>query len=249
MGAFRISAAFAMLFVGLSTSASAWEETRNMQLPAAGIDQLTINCGSGSLTVSGREDAADISVRAEIVVERTGREEAREMLEDRLILSLERRGARAVLISEFDNDGWGFWRNLSGRREVRVNLTIVLPAGFDVDIDDGSGDIEISNVGDTVIDDGSGNITIRNAGELYIDDGSGNIDVYDVAGDATIDDGSGDMILSGVNGHVVIDDGSGNIEVSEVEDGVKVDGGSGNTVLKDITGHIDVDSKHAIIIP
>lgn len=252
-----LAALTAVLCLGWSTGAAAYEETRELRLPEAG-ERLEVDCGAGSLEITGRGGASGITVEAEIVVEHAGRGEARELIEDRLVLSLERRGNRAVLTSEIDNDDFGFWRSLFHDAEMRVNLTVTVPAGFDLDIDDGSGDMRIENAGYVVIDDGSGNMTIRDAGELqvedgsgditirdtgkiYIDDGSGDIDISVVNGEVELDDGSGNITLTDVRGHVIIDDASGEIDVRDVDDGVVIDDSSGNIVMNGITGDVHID--------
>ena len=76
-----------------------------------------------------------------------------------------------------------------------------------VTIEDGSGEIELENVGGAIdIEDGSGEIEIRGARSgVRISDASGSIDVSDVAGDFVVtNDGSGSIDYDNVRGRVDI---------------------------------------------
>lgn len=88
-----------------------------------------------------------------------------------------------------------------------------MPSGLALDIEDGSGEIEISGVGATRIDDGSGSIDVRDVdGDLT--DGSGEIEVRDVR---IREDGSGSIRAVEVSGDFIVDrDGSGGISVDRI---------------------------------
>ncbi len=91
------------------------------------------------------------------------------------------------------------------------------------------------------IDDGSGSITIREVASVSIDDGSGSITIHDVAGDVVIRDGSGSISIAGVGGQVSITDGSGSISVERVARDVIVESdGSGSIMVHDVGGDFRV---------
>ena len=112
-----------------------------------------------------------------------------------------------------------------------------------VEIDDGSGSIELSDIhGDVRIDDGSGSLSLTGVtGSVWIDDGSGNMEVRRVEGSVTIeDDGSGSIFVEDVRGDVIVeDDGSGSIDVRLVGGDFRVeDDGSGSVDYSQVEGRV-----------
>lgn len=77
------------LLAGVS-AVSAYEETRELILPAENIDKLSVDCGAGFLKIRGDESVQAITVSAEIVMKKADDDEAEEYLKDNLELTLER---------------------------------------------------------------------------------------------------------------------------------------------------------------
>jgi hypothetical protein len=229
----------AMFTVSLAHAGwSDYEEIRNLDLDAAGISQLTINAGAGSMDVTGVKGLDKINVKATIVVPDEDEDKALRVIEKTIQLSLEEKAGTAKLEAWFDSGLMSF-----GSRAYIV-LEVSVPQGMAVNIDDGSGSIDVVDLaGDLTIDDGSGSIDIRNVAHVRIDDGSGSIDLVDVAGDVSIVDGSGSISIEHVQGSVTIDDGSGSIEVTDIDsDLIIVDDGSGSLRFTDIRGTVDADT-------
>ena len=204
-------------------SAGIYRETRNLEMPAAGLNRMNIQCGAGGLTVQGIEGAEYIKVAAMIESEGADKEKF-QLLVDKLIqLNLKRKYDDARLTSNAEIPPLT-------DIETRIHLTVQLPVNMNVRIVDGSGAIEISNiVGNLFIDDDSGAIDAANiTGRILIKDGSGNIDIQDVQGRVEIIDGSGQINVQYVSGDVVINDASGGIEVNDIGGSVIVSDGSGN---------------------
>jgi DUF4097 and DUF4098 domain-containing protein YvlB len=226
-----------------SLADAAWngyEEVRELALDTRGIDTLDIDNGSGSMDITGVSGTGDIMVTATILVPGKNDDKARKRIEDDLILTLQQDSGVAVLKAYFKEGGF-----FSFGDGPSVQLDVRLPEGMHLQVDDGSGSIEISNVrGDVVLDDGSGSITMTDVGgTVEIDDGSGSISVQGVGGDISINDGSGSIKVRGVAGSVIIDDGSGSIDVSDVEeDLIIVDDGSGGLDFSNISGRIEKES-------
>jgi len=220
-----------------SLSYAAWNgytEDRSLELPAVGINALEIDSGAGSLEVVASPDAQDVRVLAQIRIADADAEEAHELIESDLRLTLEKSADAALLHADFDHGMW------NSRWNSSIDLQVQMPRGLALMIDDGSGPIKVDAPGSRlVIDDGSGPIRVLRAGATDIDDGSGSIDVHDIVGDVTIDDGSGDVLVRNVEGSVIIDDGSGSIDVADVsEDLTIIDDGSGSLRLSDIRGQV-----------
>ena len=81
------------------------------------------------------------------------------------------RSGNAVHVKSMDDD-----LRLRNREYARLNVVIEVPENMAADINDGSGDIELTGIGEVVLDDGSGQIEARNlSGNVQIRDGSGEI--------------------------------------------------------------------------
>ena len=224
---------FIALVILCTTVALAFEKVKDLSLDAEGVQKLAIECGSGFLKVTGKDSSRVIEVRAEIVRKGKSDKDADEYIQKNVILTLERKGSKAVLVSKFKD------KLFSGSRVI--NLTVNVPKNIDLDVNDGSGEISIQNIaGDLYVDDGSGTIAIDDIqGHVKIDDGSGTLSVRKVEGDVSIDDGSGTIDVAGVSGTVEVDDGSGSIRIEGVGGDVHIkDDGSGSLSIRDVKGKV-----------
>ncbi len=220
-----------------SLTHAAWggyTEDRSLELDTDGVSRLDINAGAGTLVVTGSSDIDSILVTATINVPDADEDEATEIIEKKLVLSLDKKDGEAELEAYFDNSGWSWGDSPS------VDLDVRVPHGLELFVDDSSGSLEITDSQSKVkIDDGSGSIRVSGVTSLVIDDGSGSITVKDVAGDVEIEDGSGSITVEKVGGGVTIDDGSGGIDVNDVElDLVIVDDGSGGLDVSNVRGDV-----------
>jgi hypothetical protein len=217
---------------------SDYEQVRNMDLDVDGISELSIEAGAGSMDVTGVRGLDKILVKATIVVPDADEDDALKVIEKKMTLSLEQKGDEARLESWFDGGFMGFGEN------AYIVLEVSVPQGLSVNIDDGSGSLDVIDImGDVTIDDGSGSIDVENVANLRIEDGSGSIEVDNASGDVSIVDGSGSINVDHVKGSVTIDDGSGSIKVSDVEhDVIIIDDGSGGLTIKDVRGSVDQET-------
>jgi len=207
--------------------------TRQVALPAADITMLSVQCGAGSLYITNAEGQDTIRVFAEIEVDNLNNSDHQGFADKHVELSLDRRGHRALLRSDLT-------RSLRPPADARINLTIEVPGGIDVSIDDGSGPIHIQHFsGQLNIKDGSGLITIEKiVGNVRVADGSGKIILEDIRGNIQVRDGSGKIDVSKIKGDVRVTDGSGPISIQYVEGNVTVTDGSGAIDINDITGNV-----------
>jgi hypothetical protein len=116
-----MAALFALCVGGLAAS----ETTKTLELSAAGLKDLEIRAGAGSLKVVGREGLGSIEVKAEIVARRVGDDEMGEFLKDRVELVLEKRGDGAVLISRIRHATSGRWNGARRRPSLIAGLVPV----------------------------------------------------------------------------------------------------------------------------
>ena len=206
-----------MIFLSVSAFAAPAQEARQLQLSAAGIHVLAIRCGAGSLILSGVDSGNPINVTAEIEAEGFTEEELQPYIEKKVILKLEKKGAKATLQSEIN-------RSPLMTEEIRINLRIEVPRGIDV-----------------VLNDGSGVIRIRDySGNLRIYDDSGHITVENIIGNVRIEDSSGGIRIEDIKGHVEVKDGSGSIQISRIKGDVRVTDGSGSMLIQYIDGNVTV---------
>lgn len=227
-------AILALAFAGQAALAD-YEETRDLSVPSAGLETLRIEAGAGSLQVSGAPGADAVTVSARIRVPGASASRAAKVIERDMVLRLDADGAVAQLDSWFESGP-----SLFGSSPT-IDLEVRLPPELSLEIEDGSGSIEIRDMGAAVqVDDGSGSLSLRRVrGPVSIDDGSGSIVVRDVERDVSIRDGSGSITVSRVGGNVRIIDGSGGIDVAEVAGDLDIPkAGSGSVSISEVQGRV-----------
>ncbi len=202
---------------------------REETIDASGVELIEIDASAGYLRIVGEEGSGEVRAQGEACAS------SESLLED-IRLVTRRSGSRIRIIAEIpDSSSWG-------RSTARLDLDIEVPADIPLEIDDGSGSIEVRHVASTEIDDGSGSIEVEDVtGDLQIDDGSGGIQATGVTGEVRISDGSGEIDLRQVGSVMIEDDGSGEIEISGVASDVMVrSDGSGSISVRDVDGDFTV---------
>jgi DUF4097 and DUF4098 domain-containing protein YvlB len=206
----------------------AHEAQRSVMVDAAGARMLLLEAGSGSLKVEGRPGQNRVVVRGRACAS------SAELLE-RIELHGQRSGNNVVIRANVQRDDRN--SSLRGNHYARLDIVVEVPAGMNAEIDDGSGSIDLSNLGAVRIEDGSGEIVANNlSGDVEIDDGSGEIRLVDITGGVRIDDGSGEIELQNIGGLIDIDDGSGQITIRGARNSVKVSDASGDIDVRDVGG-------------
>ena len=203
-----------------------YELDRTFTIPVSGVTRLVINAGSGELSVEGRPGLGQIEVVGRVCA-------SREAGVEELTLSVETVGSEVILSAHYPNRN-----NWRGNNTAKIDLTVLMPLGMDVDIDDSSGSMEVLGSGNLRVEDSSGSIQISGVnGSVYVDDSSGGIEIEHVSGDVDVRDGSGEIDIRDVQGTVRLSDGSGGIDVAEVEQDVIVEGdGSGSIRVRGVGG-------------
>jgi hypothetical protein len=215
-----------------------FEEKRNLELDARNISGIEVESRAGSLEITGVSGSDQILVTAIIRVPTRNEEKADKIIADDLVLTLEKKGEKAILRGFFDEGGWN-WGD-----SPHVRLEVSIPDRFALDVADSSGSIVVSDVAGAIeIDDSSGSIQMDNVGgPIHIMDSSGSIAVVGVGDDISIEDGSGSIKVRDVAGSVTIDDGSGSISVRNVEKDLIILGdGSGSVNFANIQGTVEQD--------
>lgn len=221
---------------------------RELSLPADSIVELEMDTSFGNVSVVGRDGAEQITAQAEI--------RSRWIWpQPRVKFELVQEGDRAVLTLSKKQGWFGFRFGFGPMADVRVEV----PSSLKVSINDGSGDLEVRNIGgglkiedesgDLIVEqvrggltirDDSGNMQVRDVhGDTWIEDDSGNIDIWNVTGDLRIEDDSGNLSIRDVTGTVTVNDGSGNINISQVDGDVVIEeDGSGKLNVSGVKGNI-----------
>jgi hypothetical protein len=204
---------------------------RQARLEAAGAESLRVLAGAGFLKIEGQSGLTAVEASGTACASREG------VLDD-VRLRAERRGGELYVETEIPGGDW-FWSGGS-----RLDLTLRVPAGLRVEVEDGSGPLEIRGVASLRLDDGSGEAAIENVdGDVSVVDGSGALRVLDVGGALRVRDGSGEIELRDVGGPVTIEeDGSGAIDIQDVREGVTVrSDGSGGIDVRRVAGDLVVE--------
>ncbi|WP_037470845.1 DUF4097 family beta strand repeat-containing protein [Shewanella waksmanii] len=196
---------------------------QSLQLDATELEGLIATTGAGALNIQGVAGLNHVKLEADIYT--------RDGISPNL--SLKRQGNQAIVVADFNDQSY------SGRSPY-IDVTLRVPARFNMEIEDGSGSIDIDGVNANIaISDGSGSLSVTNGNNLTINDGSGSIAVRDIQGEVSVDDGSGSMELVNIGGDVMINDGSGDLSVRDVAGKVTIDDGSGD---------IDINNAQALNI-
>ena len=233
----KIYAVFMIIFLPVIAWAGNLDETRHLELPAAGIQTLKIQCGSGFLTLIGVKWVDRIRATAQIEIKGIQENEFKKYLQDRLELTLKKHEKKAVLRADIK-------KSFLKKIEAKINLTVKVPRMVAVTIDDGSGAIMVTSLaGGLQVKDDSGSIDIINMeGRIKITDGSGRIDIEDVRGDVEVLDGSGHIKINLIEGNVGITDGSGSIMVQDIKGNVTIADGSGSIEVQDVTQNVYINA-------
>jgi len=207
------------------------EAQRTADVDASGIRLLKVKARAGSLKIEGRAGLTRIVVRGRACAS------SAQLLED-IELRAERRGSEIVVESMQREQSWVF----TGNSYARLDLVMEVPMRIAAEIADGSGNVELMNLGAVELTDGSGEITGHDLhGDVNIRDGSGNITLTDVGGELKIHDGSGSIEVRSVAGRIDITDGSGEVDVRGARNSVRISDGSGSIGVTDVAGDLTID--------
>lgn len=200
---------------------------------ASTVSTLFVDVGAGDIEIIGADNSNEVLVKGRACA-------SAERLLDDLDLLQKSQGSEATIYTENKNRpfrifSWGF-----GYKYIDISLTV--PSGLALDVEDGSGAVVISGVSLLKLDDGSGSVRISNiSDDVFVDDGSGPVYISDVRGLVSIDDGSGPIHISDVRGLVSIDDGAGDLLVTGSDDVRITHDGSGDIEIENIQGNVAIE--------
>lgn len=222
---------------GQSEERSTQSKTVEMNLGGKDLASFRAECDQGRFRLVGKSDADRVEVIANVVVRGEGADEIDldRLIEERIELSLSEKKRHGILVSKvLPGDDLG-------PISVSIDLSVVIPARLDSDIQQGTGSVDIAGLeGRLALHDGSGSVRIADiAGDVEVKDGSGSLTVSGVSGDLDIEDGSGGLTAKSIGGSVTISDGSGGIDVLNIGGDVRiVEAGSGSVSVKNVGGKV-----------
>ncbi len=208
-----------------------YSEPRTATLQAAGAKLLVVEARSGNLRIESHSSNSEVRITG------TAGASRKSDLKDIKLMTTRNGDELRIVVDIPDHYGWG--DNYRG-----LDLVILVPKTLALDVDDGSGGIQIHDVGSIEVHDGSGELHIRGVqGNVRIRDGSGEIQVTNVSGDLIVDeDGSGEIVARDIRGNFHVEsDGSGSIRATDIGGSFIVDrAGSGGIEHDGVKGTVSV---------
>jgi hypothetical protein len=202
---------------------------RSTNVDASSARLLELASGSGSVKIEGKAGLNRVIIRGKACASDA------DLLED-IRLETSREGSSIVVRANVhDRDDWS-QRNWRNNTYARLDIVVEVPAGMAAEIEDGSGEIDLANLGAVRIKDGSGGIVGNDLASVRIEDGSGEIQLTDIRGEVDIEDGSGEIELANIDGLIEIEDGSGEITVRTSKSHVRISDQSGSISVRDVAG-------------
>jgi DUF4097 and DUF4098 domain-containing protein YvlB len=119
---------------------------------------------------------------------------------------------------------------------VDVDYVLFLPPEAEVEVEVGSGDVQVSGFSKSVrIRAGSGDIELTGiSGEVHARCGSGDIELRQVFGAIFARTGSGDLDGQELKGHIDVETGSGDVSLKEAEGELRILTGSGDVEVEGV---------------
>ncbi|MEE8142294.1 MAG: hypothetical protein V3T77_04280 [Planctomycetota bacterium] len=204
----------------LSRSGASWATNSQVQMPAAGVKSLKIRCGNGSVKVEGAPGERNVTVLARIRSNAKTLPEA-ERIAREVTLELQSQGTEnpSLVINEPRTEG--------AHQDYWVDLLIQLPASVRVEIEEMTGDCNVSGL--------NGGFSLHNF--------NGRIDISQVFGGVEVKSDGSSCIIKSVGGVISVTDKDGDLSISEVSGEVKVTDSGGKLKIYNITGNVIVSDN------
>lgn len=208
---------------------------RSAEASVDGISRIAVVAGAGELKIEGVSERRNVQITGVACA-------ARESALEHLQVDVERDGDVLKITTRHPSFGLapGRWFADSSR----IDLSIQVPVGMALDVQDGSGALRVLNVGALTIRDDSGPLHVEHIrGDVQITDGSGEITIVDIQGPVRVSDGSGEIAIEKIMGEVaIVNDGSGAIRIADVEGSVTIgNDGSGEIDIERVSGSVRIE--------
>lgn len=208
----------------------------------ADTNKVVIENPNGSVTLKSG-DVKQIEVDVTLYVSKLNDEDAKKIAESSRINYNE--GSTLKIIAQSES-----YRTFGVRRKPRMNLTITLPQGHEVDME-----LQLSN-GKVVASDipirdelkihtTNGSVDVTNiGGKIIAESTNGSMQVNEIDGDVELDTVNGSAVASSITGDVSMDTTNGSITASHVDGSVEADSTNGRIVVEETTGDLAADTTN-----
>lgn len=204
--------------ISLIQSAAEGDFERTLSV-GSGVVDLEVATGSGDVTVR-RGGTGNVRIMGHVSVGRRDSNPGSTLQMIQNSPPIEQNGNRIRIGRDTDDDD-------DLMRNVSIDYEIVVPEGTSLDVNTGSGDLEISGLN----------------GGVEATTGSGDVELSDIGGDVAARTGSGDIIGENIAGEIEANTGSGDVELSQTAQGdVSIATGSGDVELTGIRGGLQIGS-------
>jgi DUF4097 and DUF4098 domain-containing protein YvlB len=201
-----------------------------------GIRVVEFRLGSDDLEVVSRDEG-----NATFIIKKTWKAKERdygEKLLEEARIKIERDGDKLVVRRErsAERDTW----DMMTKGYVSIDITATIPAGLCLDIETGSGDVDLDDREAPVkVNVGSGDVVAGDIGaDFEMASGSGDLHIGAVTGMCKCSSGSGDITADGAKGRVEVSTGSGDVDIDMVTGSLKVSTGSGDVGIGTLDGSL-----------
>lgn len=177
----------------------------------SGVEDIRLSVASGKIIVK-KGSGSDVKVTVEYTYD-----------DDDYTPEFDQSGSRLRMGEDFkERRRW----NNRGRSE----WTVEVPDGLLLDVNTGSGSIDVLNVeADVVASSGSGRVEVEGIkGYARLNTGSGKITAIDIEGDVKAVTGSGSIRVRDIVGNSELNTGSGAIRLDNAKGGMRLNTGSGS---------------------
>jgi DUF4097 and DUF4098 domain-containing protein YvlB len=202
------------------------------------VSHVIVRAGGGELQIEGEAGRRSVSATGIACA-------PREKQLDHLQVRISREGDSLVVATEIPE---GFNPLNWFRADGVIDLTVKVPAGISIDVEDSSGSAMISKVGSARITDSSGDLHIENIkGSVTVGDGSGQVFIHDIQGPLRLADGAGDISITEIMGDIIItNNASGAIKIEDVQGSVTIgDDGAGDITVERVSGSVKIEEDGA----
>lgn len=231
------------IFAGCAAE-KVYTEGKGLELEASGIRVLEITSGNGDMGIKGSDKAEAITVNADIEVMEDDPAEIREIIEQQLKFTLEKRANRAVLDAHFAKSFFLLSLFLDKGRSISLNIEV--PSSLELNIHDGGGNLYISDMkNDLIVVDEDGTCVLENisADSIKVSDAAGVLILTNVRGKIELEDKSEDIELSGCEGEIRITDTTDSILVEQCKGPLYIDDSVGQIVVEDHAGAVTIHAR------
>ncbi len=131
------------------------------------------------------------------------------------------------------------------RRRFRLDFTVTLPEGMNVQVKNSYGKVHVNKVGSVNIDNPHGEVIVQDAsGEIVLDNSYKDIEIYNAGAGCSIESNNSDIKLNNIKGKVSIDSRYGEIHLEEIMREAVVKGSNLKVFAKNVSGSVDIESSY-----